>query len=90
MKAGCMEVKYDLASVSVTERDAMQNELITLVAKYGFEVYSMGGSCVPCEMDILFCKNIKASRREVNEQEAKEKPAKVIKAKVAVKIEKKG
>ena len=80
MKPGCMEIKYDLGAVSVTERAKLENYLKRTVISFGFELLSAGGD-VELQRDLLFVKNVKITKRDANKDEHTANPAPVKKEK---------
>lgn len=83
MKKGCLEVRYDIASVSKEQRQAMEKDLVTTLGKYGFECYAIGASCVDFERDLLFVSNVKETKHADNKAEVIANPPEVKKPKVA-------
>jgi len=82
MKQGCLEIKYDIASVSAEERIKFEKELKGVAGRSGFDLLEAGQSLVEGERDLLFVRNIKRTQREVNGKEAKVNPPTEKKAKV--------
>lgn len=68
MKPGCMEIKYDILSVSAKERAGFEDGIKKVAVVYGFELLSLGGS-VEHQRDMLFVKNVKVTKRETNKDE---------------------
>ncbi len=80
MKPGCMEIKYDLGAVSVTERAKLEDALKKTVVSFGFELLTAGGS-IELQRDLLFVKNVKKTKRDANKDEHTANPAPVKKEK---------